>query len=198
MMGGAVARSGRTQRTQIWTPREILLAQLYYPGGTLARTVVPFVVPTPDGRVQVNISILAVPDPGTTGIVIPFDPTGGGLVSAGLWLAAAEIGQASGCMLPVTNLVGSHATPQQVPLDPALAVYAETVLSDCDAVMGELTLSQVGATEGTAPAPNCKWILKTRYQIVSGSIPCDEEWAEIVSKCNPAIRGNPISMLAPS
>ena len=80
--GSSIALNGTNQRTRIWTPREILLAQLYYPRGTLAATVVPFVVPTPDGRVQVNISILAVPDPGTTGIALPFDVTGGGLISA--------------------------------------------------------------------------------------------------------------------
>lgn len=196
--------NGKTQRTRIWTPKEIQLAQMFYPTGELDETIVRFQVPTPDARVQVNISIIALPDPRTVNLEVPFDILGRDvdgttpLVSAGLWLCAAELGQSGGAALPVTNLVGTHATPQLIPFDPGLMGYAETVLADCDQVLGELTLSKIAGSEGSDDPPNTMWVLKTRYQPVAGCVLCDEEWAEITSKCSPSIKGQPISFIAPA
>lgn len=198
MNGARVAninQGGINQRTRIWAPREIVLAQMFSGDTVLPATVIPFVVPTPDARVQVNVSILAVPDPTLPGLAIPYDVTGAGAVTPRLWLAAAAIPQAWGGLLPVTNLVGTHAAPQAIPFDPGLMAYAQTVLADCDAVYGELTMAQAGGESGGAP--NTTWILKTRYQPVAGALICDEEWSEIVSKCSPSIRGNPL-ILVPS
>lgn len=194
--------NGINQRTKIWTPKEFLLAQMYYPTGTMSATTVEFVVPTPDARVQVNISVIAVPNPRTPNLSLPVNVLGltaGGApqITAGLWLAAA-IRAEGGAAIPVTDLVGTDAVRQSIPLNTGLMGWGQTVLADCDVVLGELTMSKVAPGEGSPTnPPETMWMLRTRYQPVAGCVLCDEEWTEIVSKCSPSIRGKPISFITP-
>lgn len=175
-------------------PPEVTLARLFNSAATVPATVIPFAVPVPDARVQVSVTVVAVADPGTAGLTIPYNVLGrtaGGsaLISAGLWLAAATNPASGGGLIPITNLVGVRASPQLIPFDTGLQGLGFSVLDSVDAVIGELTIAQIAAGGGDTAAPPCAWLLKTRFQPVAGAEICDDEWNQIVSRCTPAIRG---------
>jgi hypothetical protein len=186
-----VNMNGIDQRTRIWEPRPLLLVDFQSNEQVFDPTEVEFTVPTPDARVQVNVSVIVVPDPSVGDVPIPYnvlgdDGTGAPLISALLWLAAWQRAP-GGLLIPTTDLVGHRAVPQSIPLDPGLMGYSETVLADCEAVKGVLTISQAGIEEGGDFPPLGTWWLRTRYQPVAGCDICADEWKEIVSKASPSV-----------
>ncbi len=110
----------------------------------------------------------------------------------------------------MTNLLGTVPAPSSIPdtqpppgvtwlgdLPPASYVYgsnllgfSQTVLADCDAVIGQFHLANIGTLVGGVRAPNVQWFLSTRYQAVTPL--CDDEWAEIAAQCTPALTGSPL------
>lgn len=186
-----VNMNGINQRTRIWCPAPVLLADLQSTSTAFDATQIEFTVPTPDARVQVNVSVYALPEASLPNIPIPFnvsgdDGAGGPMIASKLWLGAWERA-GNGLLLPTTDLVGTRSVPQDIPLNTDLMGYSETVLADCDAVRGFLELAGAGGGgEGADAPPPLQWWLKTRYQPVAGCEICCDEWKEIVSKCTPS------------
>lgn len=149
-----------------------------------ASTVLPFVVPTPDARVQVRVAITI--SPAVPGPEIPYDVTFGGLNSTGLWLAAA-VRDANGQFIPVTNIVGTRAAPLSIPTDVSEMGYSQTILTDADVLIGELT---VEAQTGEIGSLIQRWELVCRYQPVSGALFSEPEWRQIVARCTPTVNGD--------
>lgn len=174
-----------TQR--IHEPRRELLALIDSNTG-LASTVIPFKIPTPDARVQVRAGITISPN--VPGPAIPYDVTFGGLILTGLWLAAGIYDEA-GQLIPVTNLVGTRSSPLSIPTDTDLMGYSETLLTDADEIMGELTVESSTGEIGTLRQ---RWELVTRYQPVSGALFSEREWQQIVARCQPRVTTAVISL----
>ncbi|HYM46759.1 MAG TPA: hypothetical protein VES65_11450 [Solirubrobacteraceae bacterium] len=190
-------RSGGTNDgVKVFEPQPLRLAHIDTDLGPLAPAPIYFRVPTADGRVQAKIAIVAAPDvSGQTGAPvpsIPFDVTFGGTVGVTLWMCTRECDEGSGLFLPMTNLVGTFATPQVLPFDSGLMVFSESVLSDGDDVFGMVTFTVAAGSEQQNPM---NWLLNVKYTpVVEMSY---EEWCRLVPTFNPELIGSTIIDLEP-
>ena len=184
-------------------PAPIVMAQITN-FATPQQQQLGFIVPTPDARLSVRVSVVFNPSPG---YVVPgFWDLWGMMVSGvtavnyQLWLAAAV--QDLGAVLAVTNLIGERSNGAQIPdrpgglppsftqYGPTVLGYSQTIVADCDAIVGLFTLSvNTGGGISIPPIPG-RWSLNTRYQAISPM--CDDEWAEVAAHCTPNLQGSPL------
>jgi hypothetical protein len=195
--------------TRLLQPAPIVLASIITPGNLFLQHV-PFIVPTPDARLSVRVSVIFQPDPSYWTATFPDiwgeQVDGSRVCNYSLWLAAAV--RDSGSLLPVTNLLGCRQVPAWIPVDPlwtsttlagglppafsqsgpGVLGYSQTVVADCDAVIGDFLAQGLGNV--SIPPYAGRWVLSTRYQ---GIVPmCDDEWNAIVPHCTPALTGSPL------
>lgn len=154
-------------RWQRWIPRAVVLAQVKT-GGTGSPKPVNFVVPFPDSRLRVKITLLFSQN--VPGLVEP---------AATLWLHESDtdnVGNLS--LVPCTNIEGTQAAPTSIPADSGLQGYSREFVSAADYVEGVLNVFPNGSVG--------YWVLQTRYQPQSVSF-SREEWEMIINQCNPII-----------
>lgn len=162
--------SGRGPR-QAWQPTRVPFARLSTSGaGGVAR----FRVTTPDPRLRVRISVLAVPDnrraPATAVL------SGRGCT---LWPVAMEQDLERGLWVPVSDVIPdvTSAAPQDLPEEPGLAGWSREFSTIADAVDVVVNIPpQEGGETGRLVAQ--AMFMPQVFQIV----PWDQ-WAEIRSQC---------------
>lgn len=185
--------NGRNDCVKVYEPEPLQIAKFVV--STFGASKVRFRVPTPDARLQVKIAIIWPPVTSFANQAIPYDVTDGGLIQYFLWLVAREISETNGTAIPVTNLVGTFAVPQAIPLDPGgLMGYSETVQTDADEVYGEFTLGP--STDGSPVTLTTLDIqLQCRYSPIVEMT--EREWSELIQYMTPHLVGNAAVFGAP-
>ena len=136
---------------QIWAPDPIILCNNV--GGGEAAYDTTVIVPAPDSRCRIKISVLFIV---AAGSAAP-DITG----PSSIWVAACEADQkgtggGSGRLIPVTDLEGHQGTPTPIPKDPGLLGYSREFVTAADWIQVVFSTASL-ATPGT-------WVLQTRIQ----------------------------------
>lgn len=160
---------------QIFFPSPISLANNSGAGESSASPA--FIVPIPDARLRVKITVAFVPNAGQA------QPNLSGAET--IWLAACDYEQrgatgGGGRILPITDLEGTQATPTPFPGSADLAGYSREFTTSADLIQVVPTLFS-NATPGN-------WVAQFRLQ------PFDQpfiwnEWLQIRSLFNPFLTG---------
>lgn len=133
-------------------------------------------VPVPDSRLRVKLSILFIP---TSGVAIS------GL-NGSIWLREADrdMSGVSGALIPCANIEGTAAAPTLFP-GAGLQGYSREFVTAADFILGTVEFSDGG------PSANGSWVFQCRYQPNNVRF-TNDEWDKIAANCNPSVNVGPI------
>ena len=166
---------------QIHTPPAETLVKVLSTAESEETTEVRFLVPTPDSRLRVKVSVLFVKLPNQSGPVTDLGAT--------LYLGAAdqEVAGFQGDRIPTTDVLHDAAgavvhqsTPLAIPEDPDLQGFSQEFVTAGDDIIGILTTGCDG--------PSGFWILQVRYQ-PDGQRLHDCDWSNAIRRCTPVRLG---------
>jgi len=146
---------------QFFAPAPIILCR--QTGGGESSYTTTVLIPTPDSRCRVKVSVLFVPSQGTN----PADITG----PSTIWIAACDydqkgIGGGGTRTIPVTNVEGTEAAPTSIPAAAGLLGYSREFVTAADCLQAQFTT-------GSLAFPGF-WVLQTRIQPDAVTL----EWGE--------------------
>lgn len=157
---------------QRYIPRSIPLVQT---GGSNsgATATINFMVPVPDSRLRVKISLIFIRAPGSGGATNCPPST--------LWISENDVEDAgfNGGQIPLVNIEGTAAAPTAIPIDAGglgLFGYSREFFTAADYLQGQLVVTN-NSVQGY-------WVLQTRYQPQVVGMR-DSEWETIINQCNP-------------
>jgi hypothetical protein len=171
------SRGSQVPGWQRWIPKPVILAQTTGSDSGVSKTV-NFMVPVPDSRLRVKVSLLFKRLPGSGGATQTPPTT--------LWLYEADQEDAGfdGEDLPLTDLEGTSTAPLAIPDgSPLLSGYSREFITAADYINGRMVVTNNGVSG--------YWILQTRYQPQTTPFSLGE-WEIVRAQCTPSGGGNVI------